>query len=123
MERSVVGIINGIFLEEIILFITYIECSNVLTTVKFRQRYVGELVHTTTIFEGGGHWGGLNTATPQKILPNTASPQEKSVDHRHRNIYFQFDDFSVSIVQDKAFKILPLTLKKSLKQHITRPKL
>ena len=26
MERSVVGIINGIFLEENILFITYIEC-------------------------------------------------------------------------------------------------
>ena len=26
-------------------------------------------------------------------------------------------------VQDKAFKILPLTLRKSLKQHITRPKL
>ena len=24
-------------------------------------------------------------------------------------------------VQDKAFKILPLTLRKSLKQHITRP--
>ena len=46
----------------------------------------------------GGHWGGggLNTATPQKILPNTPSPQEKSVDHRHRNIYFQSDDFSVS---------------------------
>ena len=48
------------------------------------------------VTKGGGHWGGLNTATPQKILPNTASPQEKSVDHRHRNIYFQSDDFSVS---------------------------
>ena len=23
----------------------------------------------------GGHWGALNTTTPQKILPNTASPQ------------------------------------------------
>ena len=45
---------------------------------------------------GGGGGGGLNTATPQKILPNTASPQEKSLHHRHRNIYFQSDDFSVS---------------------------
>ena len=26
---------------------------------------------------------GLNTATPQKILTNTASPQEKSTKHRH----------------------------------------
>ena len=23
--------------------------------------------------DGGGHWGALNTATPQKISPNTAS--------------------------------------------------
>ena len=57
---------------------------------------------------GEGHWEGLNTATPQKILPNTASPQEKSVDHCHRNIYFQFDDFSVSTrqsFQDFAFDL------------------
>ena len=37
---------------------------------------------------GGGHGGILNTATPQKNLTNTASPQEKSTKHRHRNNYF-----------------------------------
>ena len=34
--------------------------------------------------EEGGH-EGLNSATPQKILTNTASPQEQSTKHRHRN--------------------------------------
>ena len=63
--------------------------------------FVFRYLEKFTIQLGGGHWGGgggggLNTATPQKILPNTASPQEKSLDHRHRNIYFQSDDFSVS---------------------------
>ena len=38
----------------------------------------------------GGHGGGgvLNTAAPQKKLTYTASPQEKSTKHRHRNSYF-----------------------------------
>ena len=39
---------------------------------------------------GGGHWGVLNTATPQKIDKNTASPQEKLTKHRHRNIFSDF---------------------------------
>ena len=37
---------------------------------------------------GGGGGGALNTATPQINLTNTASPQEKSTKHRHRNNYF-----------------------------------
>ena len=40
---------------------------------------------------GGGLQRTLNTATPQKILPNTASLQEKSMEHCHRYILFQFD--------------------------------
>ena len=36
----------------------------------------------------GGHGGPLSTATPQKKLTNSASPQEKSTKHRHRNNYF-----------------------------------
>ena len=44
-----------------------------------------------------GTWGVLNTATPQKNLTNTASPQEKSTKHRHRNNYFQLHNFNVFI--------------------------
>ena len=39
-----------------------------------------------SLHQGGGHWGALHTAIPQKILPDTASPQEKSMEHRHRNM-------------------------------------
>ena len=34
------------------------------------------------------HERNLYTATPQKKLTNTASPQEKSTKHRHCNTYF-----------------------------------
>ena len=37
---------------------------------------------------GGGHGGALDSATPQKNLTNTASLQEKSTKHCHRNNYF-----------------------------------
>ena len=39
MKRFVLGIVNGIFLEEIIFFITYVYtlCSAVSTTVKFQN--------------------------------------------------------------------------------------
>ena len=46
---------------------------------------------------GGGHGEVLNTATPQKNLTNTASPQEKSTEHRHRNSYFYLHNFNVFI--------------------------
>ena len=36
----------------------------------------------------GGHWGTVNTATPQKKITNTASPQKKLTKHRHRNLIF-----------------------------------
>ena len=39
--------------------------------------------------------GSEHRNTAKKILPNTASPQEKSLDHRHRNIYFQSDDLTL----------------------------
>ena len=39
-----------------------------------------------------GHWGVLNTATPQKINKNTASPQEKLPKHRHRDIFSDSHD-------------------------------
>ena len=39
---------------------------------------------------GGGHWGVLNTATPQKFDKNTVSPHEKLTKHRHRDIFSDF---------------------------------
>ena len=37
MKKSALGIVNGISLKWIILFYTYIVCSDVSTTVKFRK--------------------------------------------------------------------------------------
>ena len=50
---------------------------------------------SSAVILGGGHWGVLNTATPQKIDKNTASPREKLTKHRHRNI---FSDFMINMV-------------------------
>ena len=75
----------------------------------------------------GGHWGGLNTATPQHRKKFCRTPH-----HRKKSRWITVTAISIfslmilASVQDKAFKILPLTpltLRKSLKQHITRPKL
>ena len=41
--------------------------------------------------------GGEGGATPQENLTNSASPQEKSTKHRHRNNYFQLHNFNVFI--------------------------
>ena len=37
---------------------------------------------------GGGHWGTVYTATPQKKIKNTASPQKNVAKHRYRNLKF-----------------------------------
>ena len=41
----------------------------------------------------GAHGVSLNTATLQKKLTNTASPQEKSTKHPHRNIFIRRNTF------------------------------
>ena len=62
----------------------------------------------------GGHWGALNTASPQKIVPNPASPQEKSMEHRHRNIVLVWWYKGPHVII--LFKIIRFYSKKSPKQ-------
>ena len=46
---------------------------------------------TKQFMEGGIGWV-LNTATPQKISKNNASPQGKLTKHRHRDIFSDSHD-------------------------------
>ena len=40
------------------------------------------------IYNNEGDIGGSEHRNKQKILPNTASPKEKSMEHRHHNMQF-----------------------------------
>ena len=73
-----------------------------------------------TIVLWGGHNGGV--WTPQHCKKFCRTPH-----HGKKSWWITVTAISIfslmilASVQDKAFKILPLTLRKSLKQHITRP--
>ena len=67
---------------------------DLLGLIIYSQMYAGQANDREGDMGGGG---ALNTATPQKNLTNTASPQEKSTKHRHRNNYFQLHNFNVFI--------------------------